>query len=43
MTLKWMPGLPMIVLVFLTAFLMRDDPPANAAPHEAMHRIAMSD
>jgi hypothetical protein len=47
MTLKWMPGLPMIVLVFLTAFLMREDHPAQVTTPEALpepvQTIAMSD
>jgi len=43
MTLKWLPGLPLVVLVFLTAFLMRDAKPDPTATPEAMQRLALSE
>jgi hypothetical protein len=43
MKLTWMPGLPMVVLVFLTAFLTRNDQPSQVTMPEAVQQVAMSD
>ncbi len=43
MTLKWLPGLPLIGLVFLTAFMMRDAKPDPSPTPEAEQRLALLD